>query len=99
VPAEELARLRARLPEAWFISAHAPADVAHVRDRIIALFEAAYDEAELLIPYDRQGIVSEMHDSGRVVAELYEEDDVHVTLRAEPSVLARFRARLAPRAP
>jgi GTPase len=99
VPAEDLARLRARLPEAWFISAHAKADVAHVRERIMALFEAGYDEAELLIPYDRQGIVSEMHDSGRVVAELYEEDGVHVTLRAEPEILARFRARLAVVAP
>src|SRR5690606_18191780 len=95
VDGEELARLSARLPEAWFISAHDKTDVAKVRERIIAIFEDAYDEAELLVPYDRQGLVSEMHDAGRVVGERYEEDGVHVTYRAEPEILARFRSRLA----
>lgn len=91
---DELTRLRGELPDAWFISAHDPADVARVRERIIALFEAAYEEAELVVPYDRQRVVSEMHESGRVVAERYEDDGVHVTFRAEPGVLARVRARL-----
>ncbi len=95
IPPEELVRLRVRLPDAWFISAHARADVASVRDRIIALFEAAYEEAELVVPYDRQGLVSEMHEGGRVVSERYEEDGVHVTWRADPEHLARLRSKLA----
>jgi hypothetical protein len=35
-----------------------------------------------------------MHESGRVEAERYDEDGVHVRLRAEPDVVARFRAAL-----
>jgi GTPase len=91
----ELAALRARLPDAWFVSAHDPADVATVRDRIITLFESTYVEEELVIPYDRQAVLSEMHDSGRVADERYEDTGITVTYRAEPETIARFKSRLA----
>jgi GTPase len=94
VEPESLALLRRRFPEAWFVSAHDKADIASMRDRIIAIFEATYAEAELVIPYDRQGVLSEMHDSGRVADERYEEGGVTVTFRAEPETIARFRSRL-----
>jgi GTPase len=94
VPPEELEGLRRRLPEAWFVSARAAADVATVRARIIEIFEAAYEEAELVIPYDRQGLLSEMHDGGRVVEERWEEDGVIVRWRAEPEAVARISSRL-----
>ncbi len=91
---EALARLRVRLPEAWFVSAHNPADVASVRERIVAIFEATYAEAELVIPYDRQAILGEMHETGRVADERYDESGVTVRFRAEPETIARFRKRL-----
>ena len=90
----ELRRLRVRLPDAWFVSAHDPKDVAWIADRIVGLFEAAYVEDELVIPYDKQAILSEMHDAGKVVSEKYEEHGVVVTYRATPDTLGRFRARL-----
>jgi GTP-binding protein HflX len=92
---KDLARLRARRPEAWFISARATEDIARTRGRIIEIFEEGYDEAELLVPYDRQGLLSEMHDGGRVVEERWEEQGVVVTWRAEPEAIARVRSRLA----
>ena len=92
---EELRRLRARLPEAWFVSAHDQADVARVRERIIAIFEATYAEAELLVPYDRQAVLSEMHDAGRVADERYDEAGVTVRFCAEPETIARLRTILA----
>ena len=92
---EDLARLRVRLPDAWFVSAHDPKDVALIRERIIGIFEARYLEEELVIPYDRQNILSEMHDSGRVMGERYEETGILVTYRAEPDTLARFKSKLA----
>jgi GTPase len=91
---EALAALRRRLPEAWFVSARSPEDVATVRTRIIAIFEASYEETELVIPYDRQGILSEMHDAGRVLEERFEENGVVVRWRAEPETIARLTARL-----
>ena len=92
---EDLARLRVRLPDAWFISAHDPKDVALIRERIIGIFEAKYLEEELVIPYDRQKILSEMHDSGRVMGERYEDTGIIVTYRAESDTLARFKSKLA----
>lgn len=93
--AETLARLRVRLPDAWFVSAHDPTDVSTIRDRIITIFESTYVEQEIVIPYDRQAVLSEMHDSGRVADERYEDTGITVTYRAEPETIARFRSKLA----
>ncbi len=95
VEALELARLQTRLPEAWFVSAHDPQDIVSIRDRIITLFEAAYAEEDIVIPYDRQAVLSEMHDFGRVSGERYEDNGITVTYRAEPDTLARFKSKLA----
>jgi GTP-binding protein HflX len=95
VAPEQLAALSRRLPDAWFVSAHDPADVARVRERIIAIFEATYEEVELAIPYDRQGLLSELHQAGRVADERYDERGVTVRFRAEPDAIARVRTLLA----
>jgi GTP-binding protein HflX len=92
---EELARLRVRLPDAWFVSAHDPKDVALIRERIVTIFESTYIEEEMVIPYDRQAVLSEMHDSGRVAEERYEDGGITVTYRAEPETIARFKSKLA----
>ena len=94
---DDLKKLRARLPDAWFVSARAAADVALVRERIIAIFEAGYEEIEVTIPYDRQGILSEMHDAGRVLEEKWEEAGVIVKWRADHEAIGRIKSRLATR--
>jgi GTP-binding protein HflX len=93
--ADARARLEERFPEAWFVSAHDRGHVADVRRRIVAFFEAGYEEAELLVPYHLQGLVSEMHEAGRVEEERYEEQGVTVRLRTDGETLGRLRARLA----
>ena len=90
-----LKKLQVRLPDAWFVSARAATDVALVRERIIAIFERGYEEVELTIPYDRQGILSEMHDAGRVLEEKWEEAGVIVTWRADTESIGRVRSKLA----
>ena len=95
IEAEELARLRVRLPDAWFVSAHDPKDIALIRDRIIAIFEASYVEDELTIPYDRQAILSEMHDFGRVGDQRYEDAGIVVTYRADADTISRLKSKLA----
>ena len=95
VPAERLAELRARFPEAWMVSAHDADDIRTLHRRIVALFEATYEEETFVVPYDRQALVSEMHESGKVTATRYEDAAVHVTLRAPTEALSRFRAALA----
>ncbi len=93
--AEELAQRKAELLDAWFISAKSAADVAVVRERLIEFFEGTFVEAELVVPYDRQRWVSEMHENGRVLEERYEEQGVVVRLRADEDTLQRLRARLS----
>lgn len=92
---EDLRALRVRLPQAWFVSAHDPADVARLRDRLIAIFETTYAEAELVVPYDRQAVLREMHEAGRVADERYDESGVTVRFRAEPETIARVLSLLA----
>jgi GTP-binding protein HflX len=99
VSPEERGELERAHPEAWFISAHDPADVARVHDEIVTFFESSYVTAELLVPYSGQGLVSEMHESGRVEKEAYEEDGVHVRFRGDPETIGRFREKLTVLAP
>jgi len=91
----ELAELRRTEPNAWFTSAHDPRLVAELHAAIIEFFESNYVGADFVVPYTAQRFVAEMHESGRVEAERYEEDGVHVRLRAEPETIERFRVKLA----
>jgi GTP-binding protein HflX len=90
----QLKKLKAQLPDAWFVSARSSVDVAAVRERIIAIFEAGYEEIEVTVPYDRQGILSEMHETGRVLEEKWEEPGVIVRWRADGESIGRIRAKL-----
>jgi GTP-binding protein HflX len=94
LPPDALASLQSAHPEAWFVSAHAPADVARVHAGIVRFFEDAYTSAELVVPYSKQRLVAEMHEQGRVESERYEDDGVHVAFRSDKDVVARFRAEL-----
>jgi GTPase len=91
---ERRAELEAEFPDAWFISARRPEDVKSVRQRIIDFFESRYAEAELVVPYSEQRLVSEMHEQGRVVSEKYEPEGVVVVFRSDPEVLDGLRAKL-----
>jgi GTP-binding protein HflX len=92
---EQLEALTSELPEAWFLSAKRPADVAELRTRLLEFFESSYVEAELLVPYTAQRLLSEMHELGRVVSTAYEDEGTRVLFRADPEVLDSIRAQLA----
>jgi GTP-binding protein HflX len=90
----ERTEFRADSPEAWLVSSRDPADVARVRTGLIEFFESFYIEGELFVPYDRQRLVSQMHDSGNVLEQSYEDTGVRVRLRTDPETLNRLRAEL-----
>jgi GTP-binding protein HflX len=94
VAPDALEALQREHPDAWFVSAHAPADVARVHSGIVRFFEDSYTSAELLVPYSKQRLIAEMHEQGRVESERYEDDGVHVAFRSDKDVVARFRAEL-----
>lgn len=94
VSAAAASELRGQFPDAWFVSAKNPEDVAWVHGKLVAHFEADYVEAELLVPYTRQKLVSELHDTARVLATEYGELGVTVRVRAPAQTLANLRAEL-----
>jgi GTPase len=82
--------------DAWLVSAHDPASVLALREKIVAFFEGQFVTAELRVPYDRQSVIRDMHESGRVEEERYEEDGVHVRFRGDASAVERLRSLVAP---
>jgi GTP-binding protein HflX len=84
------AELLGKHPNAVVLSAHAPEDVVALRQRIIDWFEATMVEAELVIPYAKQAVVSQIYEHARVVSETFDETGRRLTLRALPGAMARL---------
>jgi GTP-binding protein HflX len=91
---EAQAELAVEHPDAWLVSAHDPASVLELRSKLVHFFEAQFVTAELKVPYDRQSVIREMHESGRVEAERYEEDGVHVRFRGASATIERIKSVL-----
>ena len=91
---EALLALRAERPEAWFLSAKRPTDVADLRQKIISFFESSYVHAEVLVPFSEQRLLAEMHATMNVLGTRYEEAGVYVDVRCEAAALDRLGARL-----
>jgi GTP-binding protein HflX len=92
--AETRARLARAFPDALLLSARDAADVARLRERIVAHFERGHVEAELVVPYARQRVVAEAHASARVLEERHDESGTRLRVRATPEVLGRLREML-----
>ena len=92
--AEARAALVAELPDAILLSAKDPADVAMLRQTIVAFFEAAMVEGELLVPYAKQNLVGEVFESARVLSEEYDEAGRRLKVLAHPAALARLESLL-----
>jgi GTPase len=82
--------LQARFPEALLLSAHAPEDVAALRQRLLDFFEAQMVEADLRIPYARHGLIAEVYESARVLSETFDEAGRNVRVRSLPAVVAKL---------
>jgi len=90
---EEDRNLLAReFPDAILLSAKDPADVARLRQIIIDFFDALMVPGELVVPYSKQALVSEVYEHAKVLSETYDERGAHLVLRAEPASLARLRS-------
>ncbi|WP_437737303.1 GTPase HflX [Sorangium sp. So ce1335] len=92
---DERDALRLEFPEATLLSAKTPADVAALREAIIAYFEASMVEAELLLPYAKQSLIGEIYENARVLSEEYGDDGGRLSVRAHPAALDRLRSLLA----
>ena len=89
------AALMEKHPDAILLSAHAPEDVSALRDTIIAFFETAMVEDVLVLPYAKQGLIGEVYESARVLAEEYNETGRILKVRGLPGAITRLRRTLA----
>ncbi|MGA3119412.1 MAG: GTPase HflX [Polyangiaceae bacterium] len=76
---------------AMVLSAHNPGDVRLLREAIITFFETSMVEAELVVPYDRRGLLAEVYENARVIAEDYEEGAARLRVRGPSAAIARLR--------
>jgi GTPase len=84
-------RLVAAHPEAVVLSAHDAGDVAALRQRLIAHFEASMVEATLVIPYAKQSVVAQVYEQARVLTEHFDEHGRQLVIRALPGALAKLQ--------
>jgi GTP-binding protein HflX len=88
---EERKTLQLEFPEAIQLSAKDPADIARLRGLIIDYFDAQMVPGQLVVPYAKQSLVSEVYESARVLSETYDEEGAHLDVRAEPAALGRLK--------
>ncbi|SDI27077.1 MULTISPECIES: GTPase HflX [Bradyrhizobium] len=89
------AALRAEHPDAILLSAKSSGDVAALRETIVAFFEAAMVEDQLVLPYAKQGLLSDVYENARVLSEEYDVTGRIMQVRGLPGAIARLRRALA----
>ncbi len=92
--------LPARLPEpatplpghrSVLVSAKKETGIDVLIQEIMQELESYAMEVELLIPYDKAGVLSRLHDQGRILAEAHEGDGVHVKVMIPRSAARSIR--------
>jgi GTP-binding protein HflX len=91
----ERAALREKHPDAILLSAKSPEEVAALRETIIAFFETAMVEDQLVLPYAKQGMLSDVYENARVLSEDYDATGRIITVRGLPGAIARLKRTLA----
>jgi GTPase len=94
VPEADRAALRAKHPDAILVSAKSPEHVAALRETIIAFFEAAMVEDELVLPYAKQSLLGEIYENARVLSEEHDVTGRILKVRGLPGAIARLRRAL-----
>lgn len=92
--ADALAALAAEFPGAAQISTRIEAQVAGLRDTMVAFFERDWQEETFAVPYTAQTLVRELHLTTRVLSETYDGDGACLRVRGAPGALEHIRERL-----
>jgi GTP-binding protein HflX len=87
--------LKAEFPEALLMSVFVPKDVHALRGKIIDFFVLGLPEVELVVPYDKQGVIGDIRQNVHVVREDYQEDGLHLKVKADPKMVTALKKRIA----
>ncbi len=85
-----------RHPDAVMLSAHSHDDVTTLRQRIIDFFETSMVEANLVVPYAQQALISQIYENARVVTEDFDETGRKLLIRALPAAIAKLTRLVTP---
>lgn len=87
---EALEALARRFPNAVFISAHTGEGLPELLDVLAERVAATRMVVELLVPFDRGDVRSQIHDQAEVLEETFGEDGYRLQVKSSRPVLARF---------
>jgi GTP-binding protein HflX len=88
------AALRAKHPGCIVVSARRPADVARLREAIVAFFRRDLEEGELFVPWSAQRLRGEIFAGCEVLQERSGAEGTSFRVRGEPATLERLRSQL-----
>lgn len=88
---EHLDALKARHPQAQFVSAATGEGIAELIDHIARVASAQDEHLDVLIPYNRGDLVSVAHERCHILSETHEEAGTHIIMLAAPSYAGLFR--------
>ena len=89
------AALREKHPDAILISSQSVEDVTALRETIIAYFEAAMVEEQLMLPYTKQALLSDVYANAYVLSEDYDTAGCILRIRGLPGAIARLQRALS----
>jgi GTPase len=95
VPEAERESLQREFPDALQVSSRSPADVARVHAALIAHFERDLEEAEIFVPWAKSALANTVHEAGRVVSEVHEDEGTRFVVKAPQQDIARIQRALS----
>ena len=87
---EQRVQLQEQFPDALFLSAKNPQDVAALRLQLISFFETDMVDQEILVPYTVQGAVGEIRAKMRVLSESYNSEGVIFKVRSTSALIQKI---------
>jgi GTP-binding protein HflX len=92
--AEEQTRLQEEFPEAILISTRDRNDLKVLREKILSYFESDMIDEDFFIPYAAKGIIGEVRQRARILAESYDGRGTTLRLRASNETLSFLKRKL-----
>jgi GTP-binding protein HflX len=88
------ALLDKEFPEAIAMSALNPKDIEALRFRIVSFFLDNMAQAELVVPYGKEGVLGNIRENIHVLRESYDEKGIRLTIKANPDTVTALKRRL-----
>lgn len=85
--------LRAEHPDALFVSAFEPADVARLRATIEQHMRQGHQRVWLRVPFSAGHLLGEVHGAARVIGETYDAEGTLLEVQVDPAELGRLEKR------